>query len=78
MTRILVVEDEPGIALGLEDDLRLEGWDVELVADGIAALAACARRTRSTDPAGRDAAGERRIRRVPGAAQGRRARRRSS
>jgi DNA-binding response OmpR family regulator len=37
MTKILVVEDEPGIALGLEDDLRLEGWDVELVADGIAA-----------------------------------------
>jgi DNA-binding response OmpR family regulator len=37
MTRILVVEDEPGIALGLEDDLRLEGYDVETVADGIAA-----------------------------------------
>jgi DNA-binding response OmpR family regulator len=37
MTRILVVEDEPGIALGLEDDLRLEGWDVEIVGDGAAA-----------------------------------------
>ena len=37
MTRILVVEDEPGIGLGLEDDLRLEGWDVELVTDGITA-----------------------------------------
>jgi DNA-binding response OmpR family regulator len=37
MTRILVVEDEPGIALGLEDDLRLEGWDVELIADGVSA-----------------------------------------
>jgi DNA-binding response OmpR family regulator len=37
MTRILVVEDEPGIALGLEDDLRLEGWDVEIIADGVAA-----------------------------------------
>ena len=37
MTKILVVEDEPGIALGLEDDLRLEGWDVELVADGATA-----------------------------------------
>jgi DNA-binding response OmpR family regulator len=34
MTKILVVEDEPGIALGLEDDLRLEGWDVELAGDG--------------------------------------------
>jgi DNA-binding response OmpR family regulator len=38
MTRILVVEDEPGIALGLEDDLRLEGWDVALVTDGSTAL----------------------------------------
>jgi DNA-binding response OmpR family regulator len=37
MSRILVVEDEPGIALGLEDDLRLEGWEVELVGDGLAA-----------------------------------------
>jgi DNA-binding response OmpR family regulator len=37
MTRILVVEDEPGIALGLEDDLKLEGWEVELIADGAAA-----------------------------------------
>ena len=36
MTRILVVEDEPGIALGLEDDLRLEGWEVEIAADGLA------------------------------------------
>src|SRR5262245_55084568 len=34
VTRILVAEDEPGIALGLEDDLRLEGWDVAMVADG--------------------------------------------
>jgi DNA-binding response OmpR family regulator len=37
VTRILVAEDEPGIALGLEDDLRLEGWDVEMVADGLLA-----------------------------------------
>ena len=37
MTRILVVEDEPGIALGLEDDLTLEGYDVEVVADGAVA-----------------------------------------
>jgi phosphoserine phosphatase RsbU/P len=37
MTRILVVEDEPGIALGLEDTLRLEGHDVEVVADGATA-----------------------------------------
>jgi DNA-binding response OmpR family regulator len=37
MKRILVVEDEPGIALGLEDDLRLEGYEVEVVADGAVA-----------------------------------------
>ena len=38
-TRLLVVEDEPTIAMGLEDDLRLEGFDVEVVGDGQAALA---------------------------------------
>ena len=38
MTRILVVEDEPGIALGLEDDLKIEGYDVEVAGDGITAL----------------------------------------
>ena len=37
MTRILVAEDEPGIALGLEDDLKMEGYDVEVIADGTAA-----------------------------------------
>jgi CheY-like chemotaxis protein len=30
MTRILIVEDEPGIALGLEDDLKMEGYEVEV------------------------------------------------
>ncbi len=34
MSRILVVEDEPGIALALEDDLMLEGYQVEVVGDG--------------------------------------------
>jgi serine phosphatase RsbU (regulator of sigma subunit) len=34
MAKILVVEDEPGIALGLEDSLRLEGYQVEVVANG--------------------------------------------
>jgi sigma-B regulation protein RsbU (phosphoserine phosphatase) len=37
MAKILVVEDEPGIALGLEDSLRLEGYDVEVVTNGIRA-----------------------------------------
>jgi two-component system alkaline phosphatase synthesis response regulator PhoP len=35
VTRILVVEDEPGIALGLEDDLTMEGYQVEIAADGV-------------------------------------------
>ena len=35
--RILVVEDEPGIALGLEDDLKMEGYDVEVTGDGAVA-----------------------------------------
>ena len=34
MTRILVVEDEPGIAMAIEDDLKSEGYDVEVVRDG--------------------------------------------
>jgi DNA-binding response OmpR family regulator len=34
MIRILVVEDEPPLALGLEDDLKIEGYEVELVRDG--------------------------------------------
>jgi DNA-binding response OmpR family regulator len=29
------VEDEPAIALGLEDDLRMEGYEVELANDGV-------------------------------------------
>ncbi len=34
MARILVVEDEVNIALALEDDLKKEGHDVEIVGDG--------------------------------------------
>lgn len=37
MARILVVEDEPDLLLGLEDDLKLEGYEVEAVRDGEAA-----------------------------------------
>jgi DNA-binding response OmpR family regulator len=36
--RILVVEDEPTIATGLQDDLELEGFAVEVVGDGTVAL----------------------------------------
>ena len=39
MPRILVVEDEPGIALGLEDSLRLDGHDVDVIDNGLAAAA---------------------------------------
>jgi two-component system, OmpR family, alkaline phosphatase synthesis response regulator PhoP len=38
MQRILVVEDEPTIATGLHDDLELEGYAVEVVENGSAAL----------------------------------------
>jgi DNA-binding response OmpR family regulator len=38
MDRILIVEDDPDIALGLQQDLRLEGYDVEVVGDGQQAL----------------------------------------
>jgi DNA-binding response OmpR family regulator len=38
MARILVAEDEPGIALGLKNELALEGYEVEVARDGQAAL----------------------------------------
>jgi DNA-binding response OmpR family regulator len=45
MTRILVVEDEPGIALALEEDFKAEGYEVEVVEDGETAV----RRAREED-----------------------------
>ena len=39
MARILIVEDEPGIAMALEDDLRLEGYDVAVTGEGAVAVA---------------------------------------
>lgn len=38
MPRILIVEDEPDIARALEDDLQLEGYDVEIARDGFAGV----------------------------------------
>ncbi|MGO4882764.1 MAG: response regulator transcription factor [Bryobacteraceae bacterium] len=38
MKRILIVEDEPAIAMGLEDDLKMEGYEVEVVGDGSEAV----------------------------------------
>jgi len=40
MARILFVEDEPTLAAGVQDDLELEGYSVELVTDGAAAMTA--------------------------------------
>src|SRR6185295_13198389 len=34
MASILIVEDDPAIALALEDDLRLEGYEVHVSTDG--------------------------------------------
>ncbi|MBL8293635.1 MAG: response regulator transcription factor [Bryobacterales bacterium] len=44
MTKILLAEDDPGVALGIGDDLELEGYQVEAAADGELA----ARRARET------------------------------
>jgi len=38
MNRILVVEDEPTIAIALQNDLEDEGYQVEAVSDGVTAL----------------------------------------
>ena len=38
MARILVVEDEPSLALGLQEDLSIEGHEVEVARDGETAL----------------------------------------
>ncbi len=38
MTKILIVEDEPGIAFALESDLQTEGYAVAIVGDGVEAV----------------------------------------
>lgn len=38
MAKILVVEDEAGIAFALETDLQTEGYDVAVVSDGVEAV----------------------------------------
>jgi DNA-binding response OmpR family regulator len=38
VSRILIVEDDEAIGVALEDDLRLEGYAVELVRDGASAV----------------------------------------
>jgi DNA-binding response OmpR family regulator len=39
MTRILVAEDDPDLALGLKNNLEIEGYDVRVARDGAEALA---------------------------------------
>jgi len=38
MVKILIVEDEPGIAFGLESDLQAEGYAVAVAGDGVEAV----------------------------------------
>jgi DNA-binding response OmpR family regulator len=38
MAKILIIEDDPGIALGVKNDLTLEGHDVEVAKDGFTGL----------------------------------------
>jgi DNA-binding response OmpR family regulator len=38
MIRILIVEDEPDLAFGLEDDLKVEGYEVAIAGDGAEAV----------------------------------------
>lgn len=45
MNSILVVEDDAGIAMGLEDDLRLDGYDVAMARDGEDAVRQARERT---------------------------------
>ncbi len=40
MTKILIVDDEPGVSMGLEDHLALEGFEVESRDDGESGLEA--------------------------------------
>jgi len=46
VTRVLVIEDNPDLAYGLRNNLEIEGYTVEVVADGAKGLA----RARSADP----------------------------
>jgi two-component system, OmpR family, alkaline phosphatase synthesis response regulator PhoP len=46
MTRILVVEDNPDLAYGLRNNLEIEGYEVDVVDDGVQGLA----RVRASGP----------------------------
>ena len=72
MARILIVEDEPDIALGLEDDLASKATRSEVVARRRCRGAARHASVVGRHPARRHAAEEGRLRRVPRTAAGRR------
>ncbi len=38
MTRILIIEDDKAIRMGLEDDLKADGYEVEFAFDGLEGL----------------------------------------
>ncbi|MFT5224130.1 MAG: two-component system response regulator CpxR [Glaciecola sp.] len=38
MSKILIIEDDPDVTVLLREILRLEGWDVEVAADGLSGL----------------------------------------
>ena len=38
MAKILIVEDDTNIAFGLEHDLKLEGYEIEVASDGEMAI----------------------------------------
>ena len=63
--KILVVDDEPAVRDSLERALRLEGYEIDLAADGAQALAAHGRRRARRRRARRDDAARRRPRGVP-------------
>ena len=44
MTRILIVEDNRDLAYGLRNNLEIEGYEVEVAADGVTGLAAARQR----------------------------------
>ena len=67
-SRILLVEDEPGLVLTLSDLLAGEGYTVESATDGPTGLPARRRRALRPDRARRHAARQERIRRLPRAA----------
>ena len=55
MKRILVIEDEPQMLLGLRDNLELEGYEVQTASDGeqglVRAAASSSVKWRSIRPA---------------------------